>query len=336
MRLNDADRTNGLLPGLVSVALPVRNGMPYLPLAVESLLAQTYRSIEIIVVDDGSDDETPNYLDSLSDTRVRVVHAERRGVAAAMNRGLSEAWGEFYARQDADDLSFPDRIDRQVAHLRQHGDVDVVATSLVFVDADGDETETPWTREVRRLHEPAVTPEQIRRLLPLTCCIAHGSILARTSVILGAGGYNTDYEWTEDYDLWLRLLPQSRFARLRERLYALRLHGGRVSVERRTEQLRKTIRAKLEFLRRIAPSLPQPARTLVRGDGIGATMYRELAPRFDLDLVTPDASDGDLGLSATNPDLVIETDVMRLDDISGQIMSRSGWVQEGNFFIRRS
>lgn len=258
--------------------MPVRNGFPYLPAALGSLRAQTYEDLEILVIDDGSTDETASFIRGVADRRVRLLDSQGAGIVAALNLGLINATGEFVARQDADDLSHPERFGRQVALLQAHPDIDVVACRADFIDADGRPAETPWTRDVRRWHERAANPDELRRLLPLTCCIVHGSVMARRRVLIEAGGYRPEFEWAEDYELWLRLLHDHRFARVPERLYVHRIHADRVSDRRRDQQLRRTLRAKLEYLRRAHPSLPTPARAAIVGNGRGAAMYRELMP----------------------------------------------------------
>jgi len=303
---------------LVTVVLPVRNGLPYLPIALESLRAQTHADLEILVVDDGSRDGTVGYLRTVHDPRVRVLRSGGAGIVAALNLGLSHASGEFVARQDADDWSRPDRIARQVAFLRANVEIDLVATHAAFVDGDGRPVETPWTQDVRRWHEPATTPDRLRRLLPLTCCIIHGSVLARRDVLRSAGGYRSEFEWAEDYDLWLRLLPDHQFACLDERLYVHRIHAGQVSEGRRDEQLRRTLRAKLEYLRRTHPSLPRSARMAIVGNGHGATIYRELAPgQGFIDAALPDV------------DVVIATDMTELYDAA--LHGPTEW--DGNFLV---
>jgi glycosyltransferase involved in cell wall biosynthesis len=332
---------------LVSVILPVHNGMPYLPLSIASLLNQTYSNIEVIVVDDGSDDNTGEYLQSLSDSRLRVLREDIcRGVVAALSRGLLEARGEYFARQDADDFSHPERLERQVRYLQNHPDIAVVATCAHFVDDDGNPIDTDWTRAVRHLHDPAVSPDQLRSLLPLTCCLIHGAIMARTSILREAGGYRTKFEWAEDYDLWLRLLPWNGFAKLPDRLYTYRIHRQQVSSQRRQLQTNRTIRAKLEYLRRIASQQTEYIRVMILGDNPGTRLYQQIAPELGLKIVpcgkTTSSSRHHLENGACcidrlqDWDVVIATNFSKLEECD-QLLSSFLDVRlkrEGNFFIQ--
>src|SRR4051812_31537258 len=98
---------------LISVLLPVHNGMPYLPEAVESILGQTFPRLELLLIDDGSTDDTPRYARSLGDRRVCYHRLEKVGLVGALNYGLSVARADRVARMDADDISVPDRLTRQ-------------------------------------------------------------------------------------------------------------------------------------------------------------------------------------------------------------------------------
>src|SRR3979490_879766 len=109
--------------------MPVRNGAAHLQSAVDSILAQTFTDFEFLIIDDGSTDATAEILRSLRDPRVRVVtHPQNRGLVPTLNEGLQLARGEFVARQDHDDLSYPDRLAKQVAHLRAHPDCVLLGT----------------------------------------------------------------------------------------------------------------------------------------------------------------------------------------------------------------
>src|SRR5688572_25577736 len=122
----------------VTVLMSVHNGMPFLKEAVESILHQTFGGFEFVIVDDASTDETPEYLKSIADRRVRVLTLpENIGLTAALNHGLREARGEFIARQDADDTSDPRRLEKQVAYLRANSTYAVVGSQARLVDDRG-------------------------------------------------------------------------------------------------------------------------------------------------------------------------------------------------------
>lgn len=314
----------------VSVLLPVRNGMPYLPAAIESLLNQTYRDFELLVIDDGSTDGTAEYVHGLADPRVHVLSPRSAGLASALNAGLAVARGRFIARQDADDWSAPDRLERQVAWLDDRPDVDVLATAASFVNDRDEPVDSAWTRTVHEQWDAARAPEQIARLMPLTCCIFHATVLARAACLREAGGYDQATVPAEDYDLWLRLLPQHRFARLPERLYTVRMHAGSSSAVRRVEQTARVIEAKLRYVRRQVPGLPWPVRMALPCDDRGADIFRRVGPSQGYDPTTA----GDVVF--TSATVVAVTDVASLPGYASTLAATNGYQQFGNVFVRRS
>jgi hypothetical protein len=257
--------------------MPVRNGLPWVREALGSLSVQTLSELEIIVLEDGSTDGTREFLDSYSDDRLRVIPTGGLGIAAALNIGLGAACAPLVARQDADDVSAPDRLQAQAEYLGRYPDVGVLGTVASYIDAHGQAVENDWVRTVRRQQDVALEPAQIRDLMPLTCCLTHGSVMARTALLRAADGYRDDTAPAEDYDLWLRLLPRTAFAKLPDRLYHYRVHDTQVSAQRRDQQLIKTLTAKLDNLRRVCPQLPSPPSVVVAGSGRGAAYYRALA-----------------------------------------------------------
>jgi hypothetical protein len=262
----------------VSVLLPVCNGLPWLEESLRSLSAQTLGDIEILVLEDGSTDATAELLASWPDPRVRTIPTGGRGIAGALAIGLREAKAPLIARQDADDVSLPERLEKQATYLERYTHIDLVACLAEYIDAKGEQVAGVWVDAIRAQHDTAVTPDQIRDLMPLTCCITHGSIVARADVLRAAGGYRDGTAPAEDYDLWLRLLPQAQLAKLPERLYQYRVHEAQSGARARDSQLRQTIAAKLAYLRRLCPKLPSPTRLAVVGSGAGADVFCEMAP----------------------------------------------------------
>lgn len=311
----------------VSVLLPVRNGLPYLTTALASILTQTFTDFELLVVDDGSADGTRAALEDVHDPRVRVLSSDGAGLGAALNLGLAQARGAYLARHDADDWSAPDRLERQWQWLEHRRDVDVLATAASFADASGVAVESAWTRTVHAQWDSAVAPEAIAALMPLTCCLFHATVMARTEVLRAAGGYDPSTVPAEDYDLWLRLLPAHRFARLPERLYTVRTYPESFSARRRDDQLLRVIEAKLRALRRWHPGIPQPARLALPADDRGAAAFRAAGPAlgfFPMEVADRDA------------DVVAVTDFRALGREAARLCAGGDYVQVGNLFVRRA
>ena len=270
----------------VSVLLPVRDGMPWLPSAVASILEQSCRDFELIVLEDGSTDDTPRFLRTVRDPRMRVVTCGGVGIAHALNLGLATARADIIARQDADDESRPERLARQLSVLDSCPDIDLVATTADYIDAGGAAVDDEWVQTVRWQQDVAATPDDIARLMVLTCCVTHGSIAARARVLRAAGGYRPEMVPAEDYDLWLKLLPNHRFLKLPERLYRHRLHDAQSGARRRALQTHKSILAKLLHLRREYPELPAQPRLAIEGGTRGDAFYLAVAAEAGFEVVS--------------------------------------------------
>jgi glycosyltransferase involved in cell wall biosynthesis len=224
----------------VSVVLAVRDGAPWVGEAVRSVLGQTLADLELIVIDDGSTDDTPQTLASVVDSRLRVARRTRLGLTRALNEGVALARAPLIARLDADDVAMPERLARQVGFLDSHPEIGLLGTGATEVDATG--------REVGRLIPPA-TDADIRRALIRRNVFVHSSIVMRRQALASAGGYDATFLVAQDYDLWLRLAHVTRLANLPEPLVMRRLLPGRVSATREADRLRAEARVRWRELR---------------------------------------------------------------------------------------
>ena len=203
----------------VSVLLPVRDGERYLREALDSLLDEG-GDFEVVVVDDGSTDGTPEILESYADDRLRVVTQSRKGLVAALNRGVQETRGATIVRMDADDVSLPSRLERQQAILESDDRIGLVGCGIETIDGEG---------RVRGAWLLPAEDAGLRRRLLLRNPFAHGSVAIRRAALVAAGGYNGDYGSNEDYDLWRRIARQWRLAAVPEVLYRYREHADAVT-----------------------------------------------------------------------------------------------------------
>jgi glycosyltransferase involved in cell wall biosynthesis len=221
----------------ISVILPVFNAAAYVQEAVTSILEQTFGAFELILIDDGSSDETLAILNGFarSNARIRLIRQENAGVVAALNRGLSLARGRYVARMDADDRAYPERFTAQFEFLEAHPEVAVLGSSVRFIDCAGT-TFGEW-------RVPATHRDIKAGLLGGDCPLPHPSVMARREVLVAAGGYCDRFAHAEDFELWLRLSRAHGFANLPQPLLDYRIHPQGVSVTRLREQLLATERA---------------------------------------------------------------------------------------------
>lgn len=210
---------------LVSVVMAVYNGMPYLREAVDSVLAQTFRDFELVIVDDGSTDGTVDCVRSYGDARIRRWLSERNiGQTRALNLGLTMSRGRYIARLDADDVCRPDRLQRQVDVLEGRPEVAVLGTWMHSIDARGNTTAL-----VKREWDDPGT--YVGWLLTEVCPVWHPTVMFRREVVAAVGGYDETFRIAQDYDLWIRLALRRRYAwALPAPLVMCREHRGRQTV----------------------------------------------------------------------------------------------------------
>jgi len=208
---------------VVSVLIPVYNGGEFFRAAVQSVLAQTFRDFECLILDDGSTDESGKIADELArrDQRVRVIHRENRGLVATLNELVDAARGEFVARMDADDLCLPERFARQVDFLAQHPRVVCVGCAYWMIDeAD---------RTIAQIRVPVDDATIQQNALRGHAPISHPSAMVRTAALRAVGGYRAAFYPAEDLDLWLRLGELGALANLGEPLLRYRVRSDSIS-----------------------------------------------------------------------------------------------------------
>jgi glycosyltransferase involved in cell wall biosynthesis len=206
----------------VSVVLPLYNCTAYVGEAIESILAQTYADFELIVIDDGSTDETPRIAQGYRDPRLRFLAQENRGLAATLNRGIGLARGRYVARQDQDDVSRPERFQRQVAFLDAHARCALVGT-WADIWAGGAAT--------GRTHRHPEGNAELQYELLLDNPFVHSSVMLRRDALDAVGGYSTDpaRQPPEDFELWSRIARRYEVANIPQVLHVYREVAGSMS-----------------------------------------------------------------------------------------------------------
>ena len=225
----------------ISVIMSAYNAAQYVRQAVESILSQTFGDFEFIVVDDGSTDSTREILSTYRDERIRVLTQASQGPGAARNRALQEARAEFVAIMDADDISMPDRFEREMAVFRTAPDVHLVTCRTALIDGSGRPTgeRYPWKfpRALRFRPIPGITRAYrvegslVEGILE-TNFVAHPSVMYRRNVVASLGGYDPRLRRGQDFDLWFRMARAGcQFAYIDDDLVLYRRHPENTSVE---------------------------------------------------------------------------------------------------------
>jgi glycosyltransferase involved in cell wall biosynthesis len=219
----------------VTVLMAVHDGELFVGAAIESVLAQTWRDFEFLIIDDASTDATPERLAALRDERVRVVRNETNlGLTASLNRGLALARGELIARQDADDLSHPRRLEEQAAFLAAHPSVAAVGSQAWLIDGRG--------RSLGKKDFP-LGHRSIWWSHLFDNALAHSAVTFRRAAIAEAGGYDEAFRASQDYDLWSRLGERHLLANLPARLVTLRILETSVTRTHRQPELIRRVQA---------------------------------------------------------------------------------------------
>ena len=210
--------------------MSVYNCERFLREAMESILDQSFRDFEFIVIDDGSTDRCPSILDSYqkSDARLTVYHQENRGLIESLNRGCSIARGKYMARMDADDIAVRDRLTWQVEFLDTHPKVAVVGGGVEWIDANG--------KSLIVCRHPS-EDQQIKAALLRNCALWHPTVLLRKEVFVRAGGYRRVVVDAEDYDLWLRIAEHFELANLETIVLKYRIHADQVTIRKAAQQV---------------------------------------------------------------------------------------------------
>jgi glycosyltransferase involved in cell wall biosynthesis len=198
----------------VSVLMPVYNAEKYVRVAIESILDQTFRDFEFIIIDDGSTDSSADIIRSYHDPRILFLeNSANVGIVVSLNTGLAMAQGDYIARMDADDISIPIRLEKQVDFLNHNERVGVVGSAVRIINPEG---------KTSRIGVFPQDDSLIRWTMCFTSPFAHGSIMMRREIVMKEGGYPASP--AEDFNLWEQLSCTTSFANLPNVLLCLRRH----------------------------------------------------------------------------------------------------------------
>lgn len=182
----------------ISVLMPVHNAGKYLAAAVSSILNQTHKNLELIIIDDFSNDSAIAELEN--DDRIRLIKSPNRGIVHALNAGIESAKFSIIARMDGDDIALPERLEQQL-DLLLNSDADIVGAQVELF-SDDTEIAGGYLRYQSWINQQ-VSPKEIEKNFWIESCIPHPTAMMRKDVIIELGAYQNS-TWPEDYDLWCR------------------------------------------------------------------------------------------------------------------------------------
>lgn len=231
---------------LISVIIPCFNAEKYAKNAINSILHQTYKNLEIILINDGSKDHTAEICKKLSINDSRIIYIENsnnEGLIYTLNKGIAISNGAFIARMDADDVSLPERLEKQLDYFKANPDTDVLGTNSFNITGDDEKliNSNPIYCNYNTLKISALFAQPL----------IHGSVLAKAEWLKN-NLYDEGFKHSEDFELWLRLLSKGAIIRnLNERLYCYRLNEQGVSQQNTSSQQRSHNKASKYHLHEI-------------------------------------------------------------------------------------
>jgi len=227
----------------ISVVMPVYNSEKYLREAISSILSQTFKDFEFIIINDGSTDSSNKIISSYIDSRIRYyTNSSRLGTTKSLNCAIRHARGTYTARMDADDISLPDRLLKQIKYLKSHPSCTLLATTVNLIDSNGNFIGM-WDDD--RAH---VTFNQIKNRLPASNCIAHASTMIKSSIIKKYR-YNEKLRYCQDHELWLRLCADNyRMEKINEPLHCYRIKTPTFTGDFRETMEYKLLKIRVIFL----------------------------------------------------------------------------------------
>lgn len=226
----------------VSVILPVYNGSQYIAEAINSILDQTHENFEIIVLDDGSTDETLALLSSFKDNRISVhTESNNKGIVYQLNKGLTLAKGDMIARMDADDISYPNRFQKQIEFLLNHPKIQVLGSQAEKFG------------EISKITNYPKKSKSIDFLLNYYCPVLHPSVMMRSSLFQEKNFYYKNIPYAEDYQLWIDISDGTNIANHADVLIKYRIHNYQTNRVKFLEQYDGAFLARATKLKKVFP-----------------------------------------------------------------------------------
>ena len=213
----------------VSVIMSVYNGADYIDAAIKSILSQTFKNFEFIIVNDGSTDDSLARIKSYNDKRITLIDQDNMGLVLSLNRAIDISKAKIIARQDADDLSEKDRLEKEFKILNESPEVVLLGSSITTIDESS---------KIMNVHKVLLNDAELKQELLIRSPFAHGSVMFRKTTFISSGGY-IESDWpAEDYGLWLRMSKYGKFINIDSPLYKYRENTSGISAKNQNSQIR--------------------------------------------------------------------------------------------------
>lgn len=235
---------------LISVIMPVYNAEKYLKESIESILNQTYKNFEFIIINDGSTDDSLKIINyyAAKDNRIRIISRENKGLVYSLNQGIKLAKGKYIARMDADDISIIDRFEKQIKYFDKN-EVDILGSFMKYF---GDITENDLSQECNM--NSNINDQNCEIAFLKSCALCHSSVMMKKSIFRNLIEYNCNFSHGEDYDLWLRALKSGyKIKKIEKVLVNMRCHNDSKtkSIDPQYSVLEDHIQARIDYLKDI-------------------------------------------------------------------------------------
>lgn len=207
----------------VTVLMPAFNAEDYISEAISSVLNQTFKDFEFLIINDGSNDLTETIIKSFKDERIRYISQSNCGVSATLNHGLQLAKGKYIARMDADDICFPDRLEFQYTFMQKHPDYVLIGSDVKYIDMNGE-----FLYVYRNIGH---SDEEIRNRIENYCPFIHSTVFYIKEIALELGGYDLKAHTFEDYHLWIKFINKGKVRNFKRELLTVRLNPQSVTID---------------------------------------------------------------------------------------------------------
>ncbi len=208
----------------ISVILPIFNGEKHIEKTLKTILNQTYKNFELMIINDGSTDKTPEILSRIKDKRVKVINNKKNlGVTKSLNLGIKKARCKYIARCDSDDLNYPKRFEKQINFLEENPEYVLIGSNAKWINEKG---------KTLKGFKVKIEDRDIRRWMYIRNQFHHPSVMYKKSIFEKVGGYNEKFNGVEDYELWFRMMKFGKVYNLKENLIERRINEEGVTAKK--------------------------------------------------------------------------------------------------------